>query len=137
MYTNACGMANTQSIKYSTTVRIKTFNAAMTKYFLLQQLPYFIEGLLFHRYLPIIYPSAIQYQTGYAAANANTPSLFPACCGQAMLLLHECCCHYLSMCVAKLCRSVWEVYPFWVKPAFFMAPVTTSCMLRGWNALPV
>ena len=63
MYANACGMANAQPVKYCTAAGIKIFNTSMTKYFLLQQLPYFIT--------------------------------------------------------------------------FFMAPVTTSCMLRGWNALRV
>ena len=105
MYSNACGMANTQSIKYGTTVRIKTFNAAMTKYFLLQQLPYLIEGLQFHGYLPIIYPSAIQYQIAYVVADAGTPLLFLVCYDRAMFLLHGCCYHYLSMCLAKLCRT--------------------------------
>ena len=52
-------------------------------------------------------PSGLMYspQIGYVAANANTPSLFPVCYDRAMFLLHGCCYHYLSMCVAKLCRT--------------------------------
>lgn len=74
MHTNTCGMAYTQPVKDSTAVRIKLLNAGVAKYFLLQQLPYFTEGLLLHLYLLIIYPWAIQCHTVYVAASANTPS---------------------------------------------------------------
>ena len=63
-----------------------------------------IEGLLFHGYLQIIYPSAIQCQIAYAATNAGTPSLFLACFGPAMFLLNECCCHYQA-CVRQSCDA--------------------------------
>lgn len=76
MYANTNSMAYPQPVKNSPAVGIKLLYAAMAKNLLLEQLPDLIEGLLFHRYLPIIYPVEIQCHIVCAAANAGTPWWF-------------------------------------------------------------
>lgn len=73
MYTNGSGMAVPQSLKNGPAVWIKLLHARMTEDVLLQQLPDLTEGLLFHRYLPIIYRVEIRYRIACVVASAGTP----------------------------------------------------------------